>query len=89
MLKQSRAIPVHQAFVDALETDKSDSVANHREHTVRTMAEKTDVDTTIREVTENVLSSGKKKTKCNSNKKVIWPAVLEKAVKEPKSPLRN
>lgn len=80
---------MYRACVDALETDQSASVADHREHTIGTVAWEADIDTIIYDVIENMLSSGKKKKKCNGNEKVVWPAVLEKAVKEPKSLLRN
>ena len=63
MLKQSGAVSGYRACVGALETDKSASVADHREHTIGTVAGEADMDTIIYDVIETMLSSGKKKKK--------------------------
>lgn len=70
MSKQLGVISVYQACAGPLESNKSDSVTDHKENTVWTMGRETDIDTII----YDALSSGKKKASIMGMKKSCsWP----------------
>lgn len=75
---------MYQACAGPLETNKSDSVTDHKENSL----DRGEGDR-YRYNHLRCLIFWQEKSKHHGNEKVMQSAMLEKAVKEPKSPLRN